>query len=94
MRRHQEWAQWHPWNDGGRHGHWGTSYLALASFNPTKLDFIDRRHIVDRPDGKCMTDYIATPIWDQMTASQHHGEPYSTRILLVGNKNHGVQFGV
>ncbi len=94
MRRHQEWAQWHPWNDGGRHGHWGTSYLALASFNPTILDFIDRRHIVDRPDGKCMTDYIATPIWDQMTASQHHGEPYSTRILLVGNKNHGVQFGV
>ena len=83
MRQHQEWAQWHPWNDGGRHGHWGTSYLALASFNPTKLDFIDRRHIVDRPDGKCVTDYIAAPIWDQMTATEVHiSTPWCTLHYL------------
>jgi len=84
---------------GGRYGHWGTNWLALASCNPTKLDFLDRRHIVDRPDRKCVTNNIATPIWDQMTATQVHiSTPWCslhyTLILLVGDKNHGVLFGV
>ncbi len=27
---------------------------------------------MDRPDGKCVTDNIATSIWDQMTATEVH----------------------
>ena len=65
-------AQWQLWNDGGRHGHWGTSWLALASCNLTKLDFHDRWHIVDRPYWKWVTDNIAARIWDEMTATEVH----------------------
>ena len=84
---------------GGRYGHWGTYWLTLASCNPTKLDFLDWQHIVDRPDWKCMTNNIAAPIWDQMTATEVHiSTPWCSLhyalILLVGNKNHGAIFGV
>jgi len=73
-------VQWQPWNDGGRHGHWGMSKLALASCNPTKPDFIDRQHILDRPDGKCVTDNIAAANWDQMTATEVHiSTPWCTQ---------------
>jgi len=57
-------APWRPWDDGDRHGRWGTVSLALASFYLTKNYFLTQNTSFDRPDRWCANDNIVTGTGD------------------------------
>jgi hypothetical protein len=56
-------APWRPWDDGDRHGRWGTVYLALASFYLTKNYFSTQNTSLIGPTGNTRIIIPPTNTW-------------------------------